>query len=73
MATLVVLGSDSSVFYSKDGTTQGDPLSMAFYAVGVFPLIMQLKDLEKWIQVWYADDASIAVGSSLCFMIGSTI
>ena len=31
---------------------------MAFYAVGVLPLIMQLKDMEKWVQVWYADDAS---------------
>ena len=53
-----MLGSDSSVLYSKEGTTQGDPLSMAFYAIGVLPLIMQLKDLEKWVQVWYANDAS---------------
>ena len=37
---------------------KGDPLSMAFYALGVLPLIVQLKDLDKWIQIWYADDAN---------------
>ena len=57
-ATLVVSGSSSAVLYSREGTTQGDPLSMAFYALGVLPLIVQLKDLDKWIQIWYADDAN---------------
>ena len=31
---------------------------MAFYALEVLPLIVQLKYLDKWIQIWYADDAN---------------
>ena len=58
-AALVLAGSDC-LLYSKEGTTQGDPLSMAFYAIGVLPLIRDLKDLKSWIQVWYADDSNCA-------------
>ena len=54
--------SDSSLFiegetlFSSEGTTQGDPLTMAMYALAVVPLIRQLNDLAH--QVWFADDAS---------------
>ena len=46
---------------SQEGTTQGDPLAMPMYAIGIIPVIQQLKGLAR--QVWYADDA--AAGGSL--------
>ena len=42
---------------SEEGTTQGDPLAMPMYALGVVPLINSLSD-DLVNQVWYADDAS---------------
>ena len=46
---------------STEGTTQGDPLAMAMYAIAVTPLINHLHQLQPDIsQVWYADDATAA-------------
>ena len=56
-ARLFVQGSDQ-VLLSKEGVTQGDPLSMMMYAVAVLPLIHSLDDSHRWIQNWYADDSS---------------
>ena len=56
-ATLVLQGTDNFLF-SREGVTQGDPLSMFLYAVRTLPLIHQLKILKKLMQMWYADDAS---------------
>ena len=54
---LVVRGS-SEFLYSKEGVTQGDPLSMFMYAIGTLPLIHSLRKPSCWTRVWYADDAS---------------
>ena len=52
---------DGSSLLSQEGTTQGDPLAMPMYAIGIIPVIQQQKGLAQ--QVWYADDA--AAGGSL--------
>lgn len=48
---------DGEVLYSEEGTTQGDPLAMAFYALATVPLAeaCRVGDLGE---VWFADDAS---------------
>ena len=51
---------DGDVLYSNEGTTQGDPLAMPFYALATIPLIQRL--CISVTQAWYADDAS-ACGS----------
>ena len=44
---------------SMEGTTQGDPLAMAMYALVVTPLIRHLRSSDPAVsQVWYADDAT---------------
>ena len=49
---------------STEGTTQGDPLAMAMYALAVTPLIDELRSRCPDVhQVWYADDAT---GASTC-------
>ena len=47
---------------STEGTTQGDPLAMAMYALAVVPLIRQLRhavsEVSEVSQAWFADDAT---------------
>ena len=54
---MFIQGSDHFLL-SKEGVTQGDPLSMMLYAVTVLPLIRSLEDSCEWVQNWYADDSS---------------
>ena len=54
---------DGEILLSQEGVTQGDPLAMAIYAVGIMPLIWRLQvDCDEQNQIWFADDAS-ATGS----------
>ena len=49
---------DGNTLLSQEGTTQGDPMAMAMYAVSIIPLIRKVSCDVK--QVWYADDATAA-------------
>ena len=53
----IQLYSDNSTLVSQEGTTQGDPLAMAMYAIAINPLITRL-EVEETKQVWFADDAT---------------
>ena len=50
---------------SSEGTTQGDPLAMAMYALAISPLIDHLRSWCPNVQqVWFADDATGAASCS---------
>ena len=59
-ATLVVrdIGDGSGHFlHRKEGVTQGNPLIMIAYGIGVLPLILELREAHPRVtQPWYADD-----------------
>ena len=41
---------------SREGTTQGDPIAMPLYALGVLPLLRSVA--TGTVQAWLADDSS---------------
>ena len=47
---------DEETVYSREGTTQGDPLAMSIYGIAILPLIQKLQGSYR--QLWFADDAS---------------
>jgi hypothetical protein len=49
------------LLHSREGVTQGDPVSMLMYALAAMPLIQSLKKISGVTQNWYADDAA-AIG-----------
>ena len=51
---------NSITLLSKEGVTQGDPLSMILYGIGVLQIIRSLEENHsKLIHLWYKDDAGI--------------
>ena len=49
--------------HSKEGVTQGDPLVMITYGIGVLPLIRDLRRSNPHVmQPWYADDVGAGGG-----------
>ena len=52
------IGDGSGHFlHRKEGVTQGDPLAMVAYGIGVLPLIRELRDTHPCVtQPWYADN-----------------
>ena len=51
---MYVIGGET--IQSTEGTTQGDPLAMSMYVIGISPLITKVMGTCK--QVWFADDAT---------------
>jgi hypothetical protein len=50
-----------TIMLSREGVTQGDPLSMFLYGIAIMPLIRRCRppvEGEGWRQCWYADDSS---------------
>ena len=52
---------DGDTLLSQEGTTQGDPLAMAMYAIAINPFIRSPED-DEIKQVWFADDAAAGGG-----------
>ena len=50
---------DNKVLTSTESKTQGDPLAMAIYGIGIIPLI-ELLQKPIVTQKWYADDRRAA-------------
>ena len=55
-AVLYIAGSKQTLL-SKEGVTQGDPLAMLVYGLGILPQTRKLKNPSKHKQNWYANDS----------------
>ena len=64
-AQLVVQHEDRqcTILQSREGVTQGDPLSMVLYGLAMVPLAKYLREaVPTVIQPWYADDCAMSGG-----------
>ena len=52
--TCLIVGGE--VILSSEGTTQGDPIAMPLYALGVLPLLKSVATAGT-VQAWFADDS----------------
>jgi len=66
---MIFVDGTDEILYSEDGCTQGDPIAMLLYGVGVKPLFVVVKEKvaevfssksEKLFQVLFVDDSSAA-------------
>ena len=54
-------GGDCEIILSREGVTQGDPLSMVLYGLALTPLAETIRAaVPTVVQPWYADDAAMA-------------
>jgi hypothetical protein len=54
-------GDDCAIILSREGVTQGDPLSMVLYGLALTPLAESIRAaVPTIVQPWYADDAAMA-------------
>ncbi|KAI2510018.1 hypothetical protein MHU86_4444 [Fragilaria crotonensis] len=54
-------GDDCAIILSREGVTQGDPLSMVLYGLALTPLAETIRAAVPTVaQPWYADDAAMA-------------
>ena len=71
-------GSPCAILLSREGVTQGDPLSMVLYGLTLTPLAEAIRTaVPKAAQPWYADDtamvgpvSSIAAAQRLLLELG---
>ena len=55
---LLIANSGGEEILSREGTTQGDNLAMAFYACSVIPMIKRSRTQSTAKSIWYADDGA---------------
>jgi hypothetical protein len=54
-------GSECAIILSREGVTQGDPLSMVLYGLALTPLAEAIRQaVPQVVQPWYADNAALA-------------
>ena len=54
-------GNECNILQSREGVTQGDPLSMVLYGLALVPLAKFLRaSVPSVIQPWYADDCAMS-------------
>ena len=56
---LLIVVDANKILYSREGVTQGDPLSMFIYAVPTLPFISHIGRPNVGTDIWYANDASV--------------